>query len=416
MTQFNLGKTSTGRPFSIAARYAARHGLIAGATGTGKSYTIARLVEQMTAAQIPVFLVDVKGDLAGLARSTPCRFYDPAGQTGARFAIRCDDLGADSMARALQLTDAQSGALDIAFAFARDRGRSVGTLADLQNVMATLEQSKAGAMRRYGHFTQASLAVVRRAIVRLDASPCPLFGDSSFDVSRLQQAGTATILDATRLAQSPTLYGAAMLYLLDSLYQSLPETGDTGAPRLVLFLDEAHLIFGELSPAVMQRIERIVRLIRSKGVAIWFASQSPGDIPPAILAQLGTRIQHGLRGATTADLRAIRAAAETMPINPAIDAATAIVKLGVGQALASTIGDDGVPTPVEIVQVAAPRATLSPIDPATRATMRGEAPGAPAEKRTGTISPLMTALFFGLLWGLPLAFVIWAIWHGPVYF
>lgn len=370
MTAYNLGKAATGRAASIAARFAARHALIAGATGTGKSYTIARLVEQMTGTGIPVFLVDVKGDLSGLARSIPCRFYDPAGQSGASFSIRADDLGADSMARALQLSDAQAGALEALFAWSRASRRPLGTVADLQAALGDLERQRKAIGARYGNITPASLSVLRRALLRLETAPCQLFGRHSFDVAGIAcHPGTATILDATRLYQAPALYGAAVLYLLDSLYASLPEIGDTGAPRMALFLDESHLIFSELPPLLLQRVERIVRLIRSKGVALIFASQSPSDIPAAILGQLGNRIQHGLRGATLQDLRAIRAAAETMPLNPAIDAAAAITGLGVGQALVSTIGATGVPSPVEIVQIAKPRASLAPIDQATRDAM-----------------------------------------------
>ena len=408
MTSYNLGKTPSGRAISIAGRYAARHGLIAGATGTGKSYTIARLVEQMTGAGIPVFLFDVKGDLSGLARSTPCRFFDPAGQSGARFSIRADDLGADSMARALQLSDAQSGALDVLYSWAADNRQPMGSLADMRAALHKLEQSRRTIGARYGHLTPASLAVIRRALLRLEASPCPLFGRASFDVHWLEaQPGVATILDARQLYQAPALYGAAVLYLLDSLYTSLPEVGDSGAPRLALFLDESHLIFSELPPLLLQRVERIVRLIRSKGDALYFASQSPADIPAAILGQLGNRVQHGLRGATQQDLRAIRAAAETMPINPALDAGAAIVSLGVGQALVSTVAPNGVPCPVEIVQIAKPRASLAPIDQATREAMTPML----AASATGTGKPHPGDVLFGwsvllVFWVLPIAGIL----------
>jgi hypothetical protein len=406
MTVFNIGKTASGRAIGITARFAARHGLIAGATGTGKSYTIARLVEQMTGQGIPVFLVDVKGDLSGIARSTPCQFFAPAGQPGALFSIRADDMGADTMARALQLTDAQSGALEVLYAWTRARGRRMGSLGDVSAAVMELDRNRKVIGQRYGHLAPSSVAVIRRALLRLRAAPCELFGETSFDAAWLDRPGIATVLDATRLYQSPALYGAGVLYLLQSLYDWLPEIGDMGAPRMVLFLDEAHLIFSELAPALLQRVERIVRLIRSKGVGLYFASQSPGDIPAPILAQLGNRIQHGLRGATLQDLRGIRAAAETMPINPAIDAGAAILSLGVGQALVSTIGPDGIPSPVEIVRVQAPAARMGPIDAATREAM-SPVPVVASQQRKPDHNWLALGLFAAYIF-LPLGFGLWA--------
>ena len=377
MASYNLGHTPDGHPVAIAARFAARHGLIVGATGTGKSYTIARLAEQMTAAGVPVCLLDVKGDLSGLARSIPCQFYAPeGGAAGGPFSIRADDLGPDAMARALQLSDAQAGALDILYAWASDRRRRMGSLAEVQAACLALERDRRVASARYGHISPASLGVIRRALLRLERAPCQPLGGTSFDVAALLCPGVATILDARRLYEAPALYGAAVLYLLDSLWRRLPEIGDTGAPRLALVIDEAHLLFAELPPALISRVERIVRLIRSRGVALYFASQSPADIPGPILAQLGNRIQHGLRGATPADLRAIRAAADTMPVNPAVDAGAEIVRLGVGQALVSVIGANGVPMPVEIAQIAAPRAKLSPVDGIERVPFILAAPSA----------------------------------------
>jgi hypothetical protein len=265
--------------------------------------------------------------------------------------------------------------------------------------------------QRYGHLAPSSVAVIRRALLRLRAAPCELFGRTSFDVAWLDRPGIATILDATRLYQSPALYGAAVLYLLQALYDRLPEIGDLGAPCMVLFLDEAHLIFSELAPALLQRVERIVRLIRSKGVGLYFASQSPSDIPAPILAQLGNRIQHGLRGATLQDLRSIRAAAETMPINPAIDAASAILSLGVGQALVSTIVADGIPAPVEIVRVQAPAAHMGPIDAATREAMT-PAPMQPVARAAASADVLLNnLLLLGIVaspFVLVIAFAIWA--------
>jgi len=407
MNAYPIGTDSKGRAVAIAARFAARHGGIFGATGTGKSYSIARLSEQFAVAGVPVCLIDVKGDLSGLARSIQCRFYAPdGGAAGARFSIRADDMGADAMARALGLSDAQSGALDILYAFARDHARPLATLADMQAALGELESRRKALAPRYGHITPASLGVIRRALLRLEEAPCELFGGPSFGLSDMLQPG-ATIIDARRLYESPALYGAAVLHLLESAWRGLLEIGDAGAPRLAIVIDEAHLAFGELPPALLGRVERIVRLIRSRGASLWFASQSPADIPAPILAQLGHRIQHGLRGATVADMRAMRAAAETLPINPAIDAGAMIGRLGVGQALVSVIGADGTPSPVQVVKITAPRAALAPIDGPDRAPFIP--PGAPPQERKSAgspsnLAPLSLIALIALAWILALHF------------
>jgi hypothetical protein len=347
------------RPAYICGQFANRHGLIAGATGKGKSVTLLTLAEGFSRVGVPVFMADVKGDLARIGATCPVRSLDVYGRTGAPFAVRLDSLGPDVFARALGLTDAQAGALDVLFELARVDRRPLANLADLRRLITFASVNHRALSRRFGQVAPASIAVVQRALIALERDGgAALFGVRSFDVACLlgqspAGRGVVTLLDATRLTETPA-YGAALLFMLAELFERMPEVGDLDTPRLVLFLDEAHLIFAEMAPRLLQRVERIVRLIRSKGLGVYFASQSPADMPPMILGQLGNRIQHGLHGATPADLRAIRATAETLPVNPKLDAASAIVGLKVGEALVSTIGPDGVPQPVDRVRIRAP--------------------------------------------------------------
>jgi hypothetical protein len=386
MTGFQIPIGQGARPSFIAGQFANRHGLIAGATGSGKSVTLLTLAEGFSRAGVPVFLADVKGDLARIAASCPTQRLDVYGRTGARLSIRLDSLGADMVARMLDLTDAQAGSLDVAFELARSERRPLATLADLRRLLGYMIAHHRQLGATYGHLTPASVSVIQRSLIRLERDgSAALFGPSTFDVGRLLDQpggrGLVMLLDATRLSQTQG-YAAALLFMLTDLFARLPEVGDLPAPRLALFLDEAHLLFAEMPPRQLQRIERTIRLIRSKGVGVYFASQSPADIPPNVLGQLQNRIQHGLRGATLVDLRAIRAAAETMPLNPKLDAAAEITRLGVGRALVSTVGADGVPQPCDLVRVRAPDCLAAPLPvyeptdeapaPITRELTRGQ--------------------------------------------
>ena len=357
------------RPAYIAGQYANRHGLIAGATGTGKSVTLMTLAEGFSRAGVPVFLADVKGDLATLANGNPVRSLDVFGEDGERLSIRVDSLGPDMLARMLTLSDVQRGGLDVAFELARADRRPLATLADFRRLLQNMAMNHRAISARLGLISPASIAAVQRALIGLERDGgAELFGRTTYDVAGLLEnteagLGVITRLDSVRLMRAPMAYAATLLFILGELYDRLPEVGDLERPRLVLFFDEAHLLFADIAPALLQRIERTVRLVRSKGVGLYFASQSPMDIPPIILGQLGNRIQHAMRGATLADQRAIRATAETLPINPKIDAAAAMLTMGVGRALVSTIDESGVPRPVDLVKVCMPRcmaATAAP--------------------------------------------------------
>jgi hypothetical protein len=351
MTRIPIGQGNGGASY-IASQFANRHGLIAGATGTGKSVTVAKLAQGFADAGAAVFIADVKGDLAPLTAALDGQvLLDP--MRNARLTVKA--LGPDLLARALNLSEAQAGVTDIAFAYASDTRTPINTLGDFRDVLRKLASNPKGLGARYGLISPASVGAVQRTLLGIEREGCAgaLIGPC-FDVAKLMTPGFVHVLDATRLIRSPALYGAYLLFVLCDLYDRLPEVGDLDKPRLVLFFDEAHLLFADAPPPLIQRIERIIRLIRSKGVGVYFATQSPADIPAAILAQLGNRVQHALRGATVQDQRAARVAAETMPINPKLDAAGLIMTMGVGQALVSTIGEDGSPRPCDLVRVTMP--------------------------------------------------------------
>lgn len=365
-------RISIGGGTFIAGRYANRHGLIAGATGSGKSVSLMTLAEGFSAAGVATFVVDAKGDLSALARSTPARFLDCFGEQGDPARVSMARLGPELLARVLGLSDAQSGVLEILFAIAEARVVAVHTIADLAAVIRYARDNAADIREQFGHFTPTSLSAISRSLLKLEREGGrEFFGADSFDFMNLfgdemNGAGRVSILEADRLLRSPPLYAAFMVHLLADIFERLPEAGDLPAPRLVLFIDEAHLLFQDCPPAVLQRIERTMRLIRSRGVGVYFVTQSPADIPANVLGQLGNRIQHALRGATPADLRSIKAAADTLPAPPNFDAASVIASLGVGFALVSTIAPNGEPRRVERVRVNLPRCPLGPLERAER--------------------------------------------------
>lgn len=281
--------TKTGFPL----KYSNRHGLITGQTGTGKTVSLQRLSEQFSKAGVPVFISDVKGDIAALSRSCPTQFLDVFGQTGKPLKSTISAMGADLMARALELTDTQAGVLEIAFAYASDSGAPLATIADLRKVLSAMDEDSSYVSRHYGQVTKASVGVIMRALLRLETQGGNrFFGNPQFDVAALLETGLVSILQAERLINSPRVYAAFLLWLLTELWDRLPEIGDIDKPRLVMFFDEAHLLFSEINPALLRRIEQTVRLIRSKGVGVYFVTQSPDDVPHAIREQLAFQITH----------------------------------------------------------------------------------------------------------------------------
>ncbi|MFC5392645.1 helicase HerA-like domain-containing protein [Bosea vestrisii] len=320
------------RSAGIPARYANRHGLITGATGTGKSVSLMRLVEQFSRAGVPAFVADVKGDIAALARSCPAVHLDLFGQVGTPIRISFQAMGADLVARALELTDAQAGVVEVAFAYAADRRFRLASIADFRAVLSRIADDAKAVSAHYGHVTVASIGVVQRALMRLESQGGrEVFAASAFDVADLLEPSRVSILKADRLMQSPRRYGAFLLWMLTDLYERLPEVGDLARPRLVFFFDEAHLLFQDCPAALLRRIEQTVRLIRSKGVGVYFVSQRPDDVPQVIRDQLAHRLEH--------------------------DRA-----LPVGTARFATMTADGRPAPMTTIKVDMPECPLGPLE------------------------------------------------------
>lgn len=331
MTLARLSRTA-----GIPLRYANRHGLITGATGTGKTVSLMRLVEQFSSQGVPVFVADVKGDIAALCRSCPCSLLDLFGESGLPLRATVAGFAPDTLARALELTDAQAGALEVAFAYAADTRLPFNTLADLRAVLVEILARRADVSAAYGQVTATSVAVIQRALLRIEGQGGDRFFDApAFDVAELMPAGRVSILVAEKLMQSPRVYSAFLLWLLTDLYQRLPEVGDMDKPRLVFFFDEAHLLFQDCPPALLRRIEQTVRLIRSKGIGVYFVSQSPDDIPHLVREQLAHRIEHDRR-------------------------------LAVGTAIFTTMNSNGRPVAPALVRVELPACQLGALSPVER--------------------------------------------------
>lgn len=355
----------------LRLRYANRHGLIAGATGTGKTVTVLKLAEGLSAAGVPVFLPDMKGDAAALARSCPATLWDLYGHAGHGVRVAVRDFDPPLFARALGLNDTQAGVLAVAYRVAADRGLPLDTLADLRAALSVTAADRAAVSARYGLVSGASVAAIMRGLVDLDPAP---FRAPSMDLADLMRtedgAGVVSLLAADRLVLQPRLYAAFLLWLLSRLFDALPEIGDPDRPRLVLIFDEAHLLFQDAPAALVRRIEQVVRLVRSKGVGVYLCTQSPGDVPDAVLRQLGNRVQHALRAFTPRDQKDVKATAETFR---GADASTleAVASMGVGEALVSFLGDGGVPDRVKRVRVDLPACDLDPLTAEERKLVMG---------------------------------------------
>lgn len=367
---------STGFPL----RMANRHGLIAGATGTGKTVTVKALAERLAQSGVPVFVPDIKGDISGLATHSPAILWGMGGASGHPMRASVKQFGAGLLARVLGLNSTQSGVLAIVYRIANDMRQPFDTLEDLRRMLAYVTRERANIAPRYGAVSTASIAAIQRGILRLeDDGGAALFGAPSLQIGDLMRTssdgrGYISILAAGHLIMQPRVYGAFLLWLLTELFNQLPESGDSDKPRLAFFFDEAHLIFQDAPPGLQQRVEQIARLIRSKGVGVYFCTQSPDDLPDAVLSQLGHRIQHAIRAFTPRDRRAIRAAAQTFAPNPEVDVESQITSMGIGWALISTLQDDGTPSPVSVDRVSLPDCRLGPITEAERAALIEQSP------------------------------------------
>jgi uncharacterized protein len=401
MDEILLGRGE--RPVVLLARYGNRHGLVAGATGTGKTVSLMVLAEGFSRLGVPVFLADVKGDVAGLAQAgtasekiqqrvadigltgyapeaSPVVFWDLYGKSGHPVRATISEIGPRLLARMLELNDTQSGNLEIAFKLADDRGLLLLDLDDMRAMLAFVADNRKEISGQYGLVSAQSIAAIQRALLSLERDGGEVFfGEPALALTDLLRTdlggrGVVNVLAADQLVLKPRLYSTFLLWLLSELFETLPEVGDLDKPRLVFFFDEAHLLFDDAPPALRQRIEQVVRLIRSKGVGVYFCSQFPDDVPAEILGQLGNRIQHALRAFTPRDQKAVRTAAETFVANPKVDTAAVLSQLAVGEALVSTLQDKGVPMPVERTLMCPPRCRIGAITPEERAAVRSRSP------------------------------------------
>ena len=387
----------------LLPRMANRHGLIAGATGTGKTVTLQVLAEGFSQLGVPVFLADVKGDLAGLAKpgergekidarleqcgvtnfsftQAPVAFWDVFGERGVPIRTTVSEMGPLLLSRMLGLNDTQAGVLHLVFRIADDEGMLLIDLKDLKAMLAYVGDNAQKYVLNYGNITKASVGAIQRAIAILeDQGGNYFFGEPALDLADWltrdeNGAGTVNILAAERLFSKPNLYSTFLLWLLGELYELLPETGDKELPKMVFFFDEAHLLFNDCPKALMERIEQTVRLIRSKGVGVFFVTQNPMDVPSTVLSQLSARVQHALRAFTPAEQKTVRAAAQTFRQNPAFDTETALTELKTGEALISFLMEDGTPSIVQRATVLPPQSYIGAINDALRETFIATSP------------------------------------------
>ena len=407
MSAIFIGLGGNGENQSLDLGRANRNGLIAGATGTGKTVTLQGLAESFSARGVPVFLADVKGDLSGIAMpgsptfkhadklesrakelgmddyaysDNPVVFWDLYGEQGHPIRTTISEMGPLLLSRLLDLNDTQEGVLQIVFKHADDHGLLLLDFGDLQALLQWANENASELSGTYGNVSKASVGAIQRQLLSFEAQGADnFFGEPALEINDFIQCdeagrGQVNVLAADKLMRSPKLYATFLLWLLAELFESLPEVGDPEKPKLVFFFDEAHLLFDDAPKALQDKIEQVVRLIRSKGVGVYFCTQNPIDIPEEVAGQLGNRVQHALRAFTPRDQRAIKAAAETFRINPDLDVAEAITQLKVGEALVSTLDDDGAPTVVQRTLIKPPRSRLGPVTPKERAIIQSVSP------------------------------------------
>jgi DNA helicase HerA-like ATPase len=390
-------------PCALLPRYANRHGLIAGATGTGKTVTLQVIAEGLSAAGVPVFMADVKGDIAGISqagaanpkiqerlatlgiadhpfRGYPAVLWDLFGEQGHPVRATVSDLGPLLFARLLDLNEVQTGVLTIVFKVADDQGLLLLDLKDLRAMVTFVADNAKEITTTYGNVSTATIGAIQRGLLQLESQGGDkFFGEPALELADLMLVdpngfGAVNVLAADKLMQNPRAYATVLLWLLSELFENLPEVGDLDKPKLVFFFDEAHLLFNDAPKALLEKIEQVVRLIRSKGVGVFFITQNPLDIPDIVLGQLGNRVQHALRAFTPRDQKAVKAAAETFRPNPKLDTAKTIMEMGVGEALVSFLEPGGTPAMVDRALVLPPHSRIGAITPAERAALIAASP------------------------------------------
>ncbi|MCT8678423.1 DUF853 domain-containing protein [Glaesserella parasuis] len=395
---YTIAHSKSGNLISLTAKMANRHGLIAGATGTGKTVTLRKLAETFSNDGVPVFLVDVKGDLSGLVQAGsyqgkiaeridqfelggeaylngfPVSFWDVFGESGIPLRTTISEMGPMLLARLLNLNDTQEGLLNLVFRVADDQGLLLIDLKDLRAMLKFVAENAKTFQVEYGNVSAASVGAIQRALLALEnEGAANLFGEPALDLQDWIQTrdgrGVINVLNSEKLINSPRMYGAFLLWFMAKLFEQLPEVGDPDKPKFVLFFDEAHLLFDGAPKVLVDKIEQVVRLIRSKGVGVYFVTQNPLDLPESVLGQLGNRVQHALRAFTPKDQKAVKSAAETFRANPNVNVVEAITQLGVGEALISVLDEKGMPPPVEIAYVYPPQSQLKPISQEERLSL-----------------------------------------------
>jgi DNA helicase HerA-like ATPase len=402
-----VGATATGERQELELKRANRHGLIAGATGTGKTVTLQGIAEGFSKAGVPVFVADVKGDLSGLAMpgsptaktheafaaraaeigmtdwsyaDNPVIFWDLFGQSGHPVRTTISEMGPLLLARLMALNDVQEGVLSLVFKVADEQGMLLLDLADLQAMLAWTAENAADLSAKYGNVTRATVGTIQRQLLQLEAQGGDgFFGEPALDVKDMMLIddagrGTISVLAADKLMAAPKLYATFLLWLLSELFETLPEVGDPDKPKLVFFFDEAHLLFDDAAPALIDKVEQVVRLIRSKGVGVYFITQNPIDVPDDVGGQLGNRVQHKLNAFTPREQKAVSAAAQTFRASPGVDVAAAITELKVGEALVSLLLPDGSPAPVSRTLIRPPCSRVGPLTDKERAVMVSTSP------------------------------------------
>ena len=374
-----------------------RHGLITGATGTGKTVTLQKIIETFSLLGVPCVVSDIKGDLSGIAKAggenarvserlvslgiaenytaLPVTFWDVWGELGHPVRTTISDMGPLLLSRLLGLNDVQSGVLTLVFKVADDEGLALLDLKDLRAMVVNIGERAKELSLKYGNVSTASIGAIQRGLLTLESQGGDkLFGEPMLDIHDLMQTvdgkGVVNLLDATKLMNTPKLYASLLLWILSELFETLPEAGDKKAPKLLFFFDEAHLLFSDAPDVLVEKIEQVVRLIRSKGVGVYFITQHPNDIPASVAAQLGNRVAHALRAFTPKDQQAVRAAAQTMRDNTSLNEETALMELGVGEALISFLDEKGTPRVTEKALVIPPFSSLGPIDSTLRERLK----------------------------------------------
>jgi DNA helicase HerA-like ATPase len=394
--------TST-HPEYLALKYGNRHGLVTGATGTGKTVTLQVLAEGFSAAGVPVFAADIKGDLSGVGKMGaaqgwqtqraqdigfaefkddvfPVIFWDLFGRQGHPIRATISEMGALLLSRLLELNDTQEGVLNIAFKLADDEGLLLLDLKDLRALLVDIQERAKEISTRYGNVTTASIGAIQRALLVLEQQGGEsFFGERALEIADLMRTnsdgrGFISILAADELMRAPRLYATFLLWMLSELFEELPEVGDPDKPRLVFFFDEAHLLFDDAPKVLIDKVEQVVKLVRSKGVGVYFVTQNPVDIPETVLAQLSNRVQHALRAYTPREQKAVRVAAETFRPNPEFSTEEVITQLGIGEALVSVLGDKGIPSIVGRTLIRPPSAQVGPLNPAERESIIAGSP------------------------------------------